>query len=116
MPRGVQTIPIRRMPLRVCVYRLLEGDAYTVSTKAVYRDGKRITVPVGKNRKRPVLVGHKNRFELQDLYDRCRTVWRERIAKLHPDRRGGDGRECAKLNELWQRICVLMRRKGVEVA
>ena len=52
-------------------------------------------------------------WELQDLFNAAHAFYRKMMTVLHPDT-GTDGKWCSRLTELWARIKMLFRRKGIE--
>lgn len=67
--------------------------------KTKYRHGK-------------IMVCKLNEWQLFDLYQAARKLYRQLVVQLHPDR-GGSVDLCARLNALWNRIEFLFKRKGI---
>ncbi len=52
--------------------------------------------------------------ELSDLHDRAKSVYRSRVASIHPDR-GGDPQLAVALNCAWDNTERLFRKRGLEI-
>lgn len=54
----------------------------------------------------------RNEANLNAILFDAKQLYRKLVAKLHPDR-GGCEEQCRRLNQIWQRIELLFRRKGI---
>ncbi len=52
--------------------------------------------------------------DLADLYERAKSVYRSRVAAIHPDR-GGDPELAVALNCAWDNTERLFRKRGLEI-
>ena len=67
----------------------------------------------GANHYDKVLVGHKPTIaRIWDLFSEAKRIWRERIAREHPDR-GGSHEQAAIINSLWDNIERRFNKMGI---
>ncbi len=53
-------------------------------------------------------------LDLSDLHERAKSVYRSRVASIHPDR-GGDSELAVALNCAWDNTERLFRKRGLEI-
>ncbi len=108
-----------RIPARRVFYRIDENGKpkKCVSAPALQcllsMWGVRESDPRIRNRKGK-LLRDVDQFELADLYERAKSVYRSRVAEIHPDR-GGDTELAVALNCAWGNTEQLFRKRGLEI-